>query len=371
MRILFFLLALTSATFNMNAQSEWTLHLSVEETVTLGDARSSFNFLSLTQLAANSGMRAGFHYTKNEQLAAEVTLGVVGSSKPNTWSTKIVPVELVGHYNILPHIMGNSPYKFNFDLGVGSGLVRASSNSYNLNGRFSFSEHMSAGASLDVPMEDIGTLSFGFRNTYFLDDFIDATPVNGTSNDQLLRFFTSVRVNLGTSAKTKAAIAAAEQKAFDLNSELELAKAQADLAARKAYAEQEALENTIKSLEQDLAVAKDAPRKEYILQSVHFAINQSEIRSTDVPELTSLYNLLSNNTNLKAVIIGHTDDSGPAEFNQKLSLERALAVKNWLTEKGVDGNRLEARGESYENPMVPNSEAGARAVNRRTEIILK
>jgi len=359
------------AYFGANAQSEWAFHVSAEETVTLGDARSSFNFLSFTQLAANSGMRAGFHYTKSEHLAAEVTLGVVGSSRPNTWFTKIVPVELVGHYNVLPHIVKDSPFKFNLDLGVGSGLVRARSSSYNPNGRFAFSEHMSAGASLDLPMQDIGTLSFGFRNTYFIDDYIDATPVDGTSNDQLLRFFTSARVNLGPSAKTKATIAAAEQKASDLNSELELAKAQAELAAQKARANQEDLENAIKSLEEDLAAAKKAPHKEYILQSVHFAINQSEIRSTDIPELTSLFNLLSNNTDLKAIIIGHTDDTGPAEFNQKLSLERALSVKNWLTEKGIDGNRLKAKGESYVNPMVPNSQAGARAVNRRTEIILK
>lgn len=371
MRISLIALVFVSATLNLSAQSEWTLNLSVEETITLGDARSSFNFLSVTQLAANSGMRAGFHYTKDEHLAAELTLGVVGSSRPNTWFTKIVPVELVGHYNILPHITEDSPYKFNLDLGLGSGLVRARSSSYNPNGRFSFSEHMSAGASLDLPMQDLGILSFGFRNTYFVDDYIDATPIDGTSNDQLLRFFTSARFYLGPSAKSKAAIAAAEQKAYDLNSELELAKAQAEIEIQKARTEQEALENAIKSLEEDLAAAKDAPSKEYILQSVHFAINQSEIRSTDIPELTSLYNLLSNNTNLNAVIVGHTDDSGPAEFNQKLSLERALAVKNWLTEKGIDGNRLEARGESYANPMVPNAEAGARAVNRRTEIILK
>jgi len=39
-------------------------------------------------------------------------------------------------------------------------------------------------------------------------------------------------------------------------------------------------------------------------------------------------NLLSTNDNLNAVIIGHTDDLGPEEFNLKLSIERALAVKN-------------------------------------------
>ena len=149
-QILTTLILLITTTQVTMAQSEWALHISAEETVTLGDQSSSFNFLSFTQLAANSGMRAGFHYTKDNTLAAEVTLGVVGSSRPNTWFTKLVPVEVVGHYNVVPLLLEDSPLKFNVDLGVGSGLVRARSATYNTNGRFSFSEHMSAGLSLDI-----------------------------------------------------------------------------------------------------------------------------------------------------------------------------------------------------------------------------
>ena len=119
-QILATLIILISTTQVTVAQSEWALHISAEETVTLGDQRSSFNFLSFTQLAANSGMRAGFHYTKDNTLAAEVTLGVVGSSRPNTWFTKLVPVEVVGHYNVVPLLLDDSPLKFNVDLGIGS-----------------------------------------------------------------------------------------------------------------------------------------------------------------------------------------------------------------------------------------------------------
>jgi outer membrane protein OmpA-like peptidoglycan-associated protein len=355
----------------VSAQSEWALQVSVEETVTLGDARSSFHFLSFTQLAANSGMRSGFHYTKDHHLAAELTLGVVGTSRPNSWFTKIVPVEFVGHYNILPHILSDSPFKFNLDLGVGSALVRARSVTYNTNGRFSFSEHIAAGASLDIPLYDLGTLSFGLRNTYFIDDYIDATPVDETNNDQLLRFFTSARVNLGQSAKTKTIIADAEEKAAKLNSELALAKANAELMTQKNSSTVTKLEKSIASLEEKLVEAGNTPRKEYILQSVHFETNRSVIRNMDIPELTTLLNLLSTNDNLNAVIIGHTDDLGPEEFNLKLSIERALAVKNWLVDRGIAEGRLEVKGESNTYPVLPNSEDDARAINRRTEIILK
>lgn len=355
----------------VSAQSEWALQVSVEETVTLGDARSSFHFLSFTQLAANSGMRSGFHYTKGDHLAAELTLGVVGTSRPNSWFTKIVPVEFVGHYNILPHIIGDSPFKFNLDLGVGSALVRARSVTYNTNGRFSFSEHIAAGASLDIPFYDLGTLSFGFRNTYFIDDYIDATSIDGTSNDQLLRFFTSARIPLGQSAKSKAKIAEAEDLAASLSQTLESTKLEASENAANASAQIQSLENQVQNMGAKLAELKKAPKQQYILQSILFEINSSEIRSTDVPELTSLQSLLANNTALTATIIGHTDDSGPAAFNKKLSLDRASTVKAWLVEKGIDASRLSIKGVSSTNPVIPDSRESARAVNRRTEIILK
>ena len=353
------------------AQSEWALHISAEETVTLGDQRSSFNFLSFTQLAANSGMRAGFHYTKDNTLAAEITLGVVGSSRPNTWFTKLVPVEVVGHYNVVPLLLDDSPLKFNVDLGLGSGLVRARSASYNLNGRFGFSEHLSAGLSLDIPVEDVAVLSFGFRNTYFIDDYIDASSIDGTSNDQLLRFFTSARVPLGQSAKSKAKIAEAEDLAASLSQTLESSKLEASENAANASAQIQSLENQVQNMSAELAELKKAPKQQYILQSVLFEINSSEIRSTDVPELTSLQSLLANNTALTATIIGHTDDSGPTAFNEKLSLDRASTVKAWLVEKGIDASRLSIKGVSSTNPIIPDSRESARAVNRRTEIILK
>jgi outer membrane protein OmpA-like peptidoglycan-associated protein len=271
----------------------------------------------------------------------------------------------------VPLLLEDSPLKFNVDLGVGSGLVRARSATYNTNGRFSFSENMSAGLSLDIPVEDLGVLSFGFRNTYFIDDYIDATPVEGTSNDQLLRFFTSARVPLGPSAKTKAKIAEAEDLAASLRQTLESTKLEASENAAKASAQIQGLESQVQNMGAELAEFKKAPKQQYILQSVLFEINSSEVRPTDVPELTSLQALLANNTELTATIIGHTDDSGPAAFNEKLSLDRASTVKSWLVAKGIDASRLTIKGASSTSPIVPNSQESTRAVNRRTEIILK
>jgi len=367
MRNSLLILAFSSAFITANAQSDWAFHVSAEETVTNGDSKSTLNFLSFTQLAANSGMRAGFYYTKDNSLAAEITLGVVGTSRTDEWFTKIVPIEIVGHYNIVPLINNSSPYKFNADLGIGSGLVRAHSDTYNANGRFGWSEHLSAGASLDIPVKDLAIVSFGLRNTWFIDDYIDATPVDGTGNDQMLRFFTATRVNLGPSAKFKSELAEAKSMANSLSNDLTQAKADAQAASEQAEAKQATQKAEIDRLTAELATAN---KQTYVLQSVHFEKNQSVIRPQDIPELMSLLSILNSNTNLSAIIVGHTDKSGPQEFNQKLSLQRAEAVKSWLVEKGVSSERLETKGESYSNPMLPNSDEDARAVNRRTEIIL-
>jgi outer membrane protein OmpA-like peptidoglycan-associated protein len=79
--------------------------------------------------------------------------------------------------------------------------------------------------------------------------------------------------------------------------------------------------------------------------------------------------LLLANTALKVQINGHTDNSGNAASNKALSLKRATAVVNFLTQKGIAANRLSAKGYGSERPIVSNDdEEGGRAINRRTEI---
>ena len=246
------------------AQGQWSFHASAEETLLLGDQNSSFNYANLNNLAANSGLRVGLYHSVSENLAFDATLGVVGASRPNTWATKFVPVEIVGHYNVLPILSPSSKegIRFNVDLGVGSSLVRAQSSTYNTSGRFSFSENFSMGASLDLDVLPGATLTFGYRHTAFADDFIDAN-VSGNTNDQLGRFFTAVRIPFGgLSNKDKAnlasAVSKADQLAAELNAAKEKAEAMEDAAAQakareRAMAEnQKTLKDTISALQEQL-----------------------------------------------------------------------------------------------------------------------
>jgi outer membrane protein OmpA-like peptidoglycan-associated protein len=67
---------------------------------------------------------------------------------------------------------------------------------------------------------------------------------------------------------------------------------------------------------------------------------------------------------------GHTDDRGDSRKNLELSRARALSVVRWLTDKGIDARRLEARGFGARQPLVENRDDAARAKNRRVEFII-
>jgi len=85
----------------------------------------------------------------------------------------------------------------------------------------------------------------------------------------------------------------------------------------------------------------------------------------------SLDDLVSklNNINLEVIIaVGHTDSVGTDEYNQKLSVRRADAVKSYLVSKGVDAKRVYTEGKGEKQPVADNKTAEGRAKNRRVEI---
>ena len=73
--------------------------------------------------------------------------------------------------------------------------------------------------------------------------------------------------------------------------------------------------------------------------------------------------------NLEVIIaVGHTDSVGTDEYNQKLSIRRAEAVKAYIISKGVEANRVYTEGKGKKQPVADNKTAAGRAQNRRVEI---
>jgi len=78
--------------------------------------------------------------------------------------------------------------------------------------------------------------------------------------------------------------------------------------------------------------------------------------------------ILSNKLGIR--IIGHTDDVGTEESNQKLSEDRAEAVVKYLLTKGVSESNLFFEGRGEKEPIANNETASGRKKNRRTSFVV-
>jgi outer membrane protein OmpA-like peptidoglycan-associated protein len=74
------------------------------------------------------------------------------------------------------------------------------------------------------------------------------------------------------------------------------------------------------------------------------------------------------NPDVKVEVAGHTDNTGPRTLNERLSTERAEAVKAFLVEHGVEADRMEVHGYAWDQPVASNKTASGRAQNRRVEL---
>ena len=73
---------------------------------------------------------------------------------------------------------------------------------------------------------------------------------------------------------------------------------------------------------------------------------------------------------LNIKVNGYTDNTGSAEINQKLSQQRADAVRDFLVQEGVPSTSVTSHGLSESNPVAPNDTVEGRALNRRVEIVI-
>ncbi|HEX8986327.1 MAG TPA: OmpA family protein, partial [Rhodocyclaceae bacterium] len=71
----------------------------------------------------------------------------------------------------------------------------------------------------------------------------------------------------------------------------------------------------------------------------------------------------------EVLVEGHTDNVGTKDFNQHLSEQRALSVKQALIARGVDSRRPIAKGYGFSEPVAPNDTLAGRQSNRRAEIV--
>lgn len=102
---------------------------------------------------------------------------------------------------------------------------------------------------------------------------------------------------------------------------------------------------------------------------VQFPLNSAEIPEAYQPEIARIAEFLTQYGGVKAVVQGHTDNTGAEAYNKDLSLRRARAVLNALMSRyNIDASRLSAQGFGEEEPIADNSTAEGRQTNRRVVV---
>ena len=107
-----------------------------------------------------------------------------------------------------------------------------------------------------------------------------------------------------------------------------------------------------------------------IPSDVSFDTGRADIKPNLRPILDQFASGFSTQPNTEVRIVGHTDSTGSDALNDRLSVQRAEAAKQYLAARGVDPNRVVIAGRGEHEPIADNSTEAGRARNRRVEIYL-
>ena len=103
------------------------------------------------------------------------------------------------------------------------------------------------------------------------------------------------------------------------------------------------------------------------MQGIEFETGKATIKKKSFALLDQIAQIFIENSNYVIEVQGHTDNTGKAEVNKRLSDKRAHAVMDYLVKKGVDANRMTAVGYGPDMPIADNKTKAGRAKNRRVE----
>jgi outer membrane protein OmpA-like peptidoglycan-associated protein len=185
-------------------------------------------------------------------------------------------------------------------------------------------------------------------------------------------------------AAAQQAQAAADQQAAQ-RAQAEAAAAEAEARAQKARAEQAAAEQAAQQASQQTEQMRERLKNQLnqVLQTtetarglivnmsdVLFDFNKYTLKSDAQVKLAKVSGILLAYPNLKLQVEGYTDNIGTDEYNQKLSEQRADAVREFLVAQSVADANITAQGYGKTNPIADNSSNSGRAQNRRVELVV-
>jgi OmpA-OmpF porin, OOP family len=165
----------------------------------------------------------------------------------------------------------------------------------------------------------------------------------------------------------------------ELEQSLDLTKKAEKEIVYDIYIEKPYVVDEPSELKNESSVASDVEKREDLeeieegklrLNNLYFETGKDEILVKSYDELNKLLNLMEENPSMKIRVEGHTDNRGDAPKNKILSLDRAMAVRNYLVSKGIESDRIEFTGYGDTKPLNDNLNEADRHKNRRVEIVI-
>jgi outer membrane protein OmpA-like peptidoglycan-associated protein len=171
-------------------------------------------------------------------------------------------------------------------------------------------------------------------------------------------------------AQADAERAMAEAERAKAEAEAEAARARAEAASKAAQSAAEAREKLLSQLNSVLATSESARGLIVNMSDVLFDTGKYTLKPGTQVSLAKVSGILQSYPGLKLQVEGYTDSTGTPEFNQKLSENRAGAVRDFLVSMGVAQGNIVATGYGQNHAVADNNTVAGRAQNRRVQLVV-
>ncbi len=188
-----------------------------------------------------------------------------------------------------------------------------------------------------------------------------------------LAFLPACATKKYVSGEVEKSSAATEKHIADVSSQLEQTQSQVGQHEQRITELDKATKDALSRAEQAGKLAEGKFNYSVVLSddNSHFPLNGHELSDAAKQQLDEFVDhLKGDNKNVYLEIQGHTDSTGPSDYNMRLGEERAEAVRLYLNEKGVALNRMATISYGESQPVESNHTRAGRAKNRRVVIIV-
>lgn len=134
------------------------------------------------------------------------------------------------------------------------------------------------------------------------------------------------------------------------------------------------MDQQAKEIENQVAGAEVIQADEGIIvkfdSGILFDFNSTALQSNARTNITKLVETLNKEPDTDILVIGHTDNRGTLEVNQRISEARAKSVRDYAVSQGLRASRVRTEGKNYAEPISSNDTDAGRQENRRVEIVI-